>query len=180
MKLLETQNNTFRVNYVYIFAIHLITVSVKPCSQIWWHSTTLSWWEQFAVTAPSTSALNRSRQGDKLLKKLPQTLKLLLINMTNTATKPLALPDASLLQFPSSCLVTSPHDCSHCPLHRARLSPPGLSKTSWLQIPKNLYSNGRSFKKSLQVLLSSYRSKTSEFVKIFWRSQNERYLCESV
>lgn len=35
--------------------------------------------------------------------------------MTNTATKPLSLPDASLLQFPSSSLVTSPHDCSHCP-----------------------------------------------------------------
>lgn len=118
VNLSETQNTTFLVNYIYIFAIHLITMSVKPCSQIWWHSTTLSWREWFAVAAPSTSALNRSRQGDKLLQKLPQTLKLLLINMTNTATKPLSLPDASLLQFPSSSLVTSPHDCSHCPPSR--------------------------------------------------------------
>lgn len=158
VSLLETQNTVFRVNYIYIFAIHLITMPVKLCSLIWWYSTTLPWWKW---SAPSTSALNRSRQGGKLLQKLPQTLKLLLINMTNTATKPLSLQDASLSQFPSSCWVTSPHDRSHCSHHHARLSP-GLcktqSKTSQLQIQTHLYSNGRSFKKSSQVLLSSYRS----------------------
>lgn len=87
--LLGAQNTVFCLNYIYISAIHLITMPVKLHSQIWWQSTTLSWWKRVAGTAPSTFALNRSGQGDKLLQKLPGTLKLLPINMTNTATKPL-------------------------------------------------------------------------------------------
>lgn len=70
VSLLETQNPVFCVNYIYIFAIHLITVPVKACSWIWRYSTTLSWWKG---SAPSTSALNSSRQGDKLLQNIKTT-----------------------------------------------------------------------------------------------------------
>lgn len=170
----SARNSQHRVlSYLYLHICH--PPNYHACQTLQSHLVVQHYPFLMQWFAPSTSALDRSGQGDKLVQKLPQTLKPLLINMTNTATKPLALRDASLSQFPSSCLVTSPHNCSHCPFHHARLSP-GLSKTSQLQIQTNSYSNGRTYSKSpcksccLLIGIHS-RVRTVGFAKIFWQPQ---------